>query len=464
MLLVLMGGCGKEPAPVPGPGCIPQAVADSGGDVYFWPDPAESKHAMIGTPAVPGMTYEWSPSEGLSDPKIAQPVVDAPVGTILYTLTVKSACNQVVSHMRAVMLKEAPRPIGTMRSQDSGGEFHDYFTGYRPSFREHYRKQYLHMGSLKGVDPIPLELNYTPPGFKVNSQACGDCWAQGLRSSFQAILYFFDKLTVEIGVQPIIDCSGYGSCSGGNIPANYYKSPRGVIYEMDYAYRGRDGRCQSAPYHEQAQDSYIVTNASGGRAKWPDYQRALMTYGAAEVCGASSALGNGGWVSRNGGGGTDHCYGLFGWLDGAKNGKTAGSYAIIQNSWATKWGINGQGFYKLTSDGETLNGNVITENTFFAYKPMCPPPVVDGGPDRTIKQIPGTPQVVRVGTPGKSDQTYLWSPADGVDDISLAQPLVSPKKTTQYTVTSKNKCGEAHAVVTVHVYRDALRGKVLEVN
>jgi hypothetical protein len=47
-----------------------------------------SKH-MIGSPALPGVTYSWSPSIGLSDPNIAQPTVTVglPGTSVTYTVT-----------------------------------------------------------------------------------------------------------------------------------------------------------------------------------------------------------------------------------------------------------------------------------------------------------------------------------------------------------------------------------------
>ena len=47
------------------------AIADAGPDVNFCP----GANSQIGTPAVAGMTYLWSPATGLSDPTIAQPIV-----------------------------------------------------------------------------------------------------------------------------------------------------------------------------------------------------------------------------------------------------------------------------------------------------------------------------------------------------------------------------------------------------
>ncbi len=153
------------------------------------------------------------------------------------------------------------------------------------------------------------------------------------------------------------------------------------MYEADYPYRGSDQKCKTGlALHQKADDVFFVKTLD-----WPTLQRAVVESGSLEVCGASSALGNGGWVSHNGGGGTDHCYSLVGYYDGAAHGKPAGSYAIIANSWGTNWGDGGYGYYLMAKDGIHLDGNVITEAAGFVYKPSCvPQPVSDAGGDKNV--------------------------------------------------------------------------------
>ncbi|TDB58691.1 DUF7948 domain-containing protein, partial [Arundinibacter roseus] len=75
-------------------GCIKKAqtnvkiiVADAGPDVFAcqgsW---VQTTGAKIGKPAIPGITYNWSPATGLSNPNIAQPIAN-PSTTTTYTLT-----------------------------------------------------------------------------------------------------------------------------------------------------------------------------------------------------------------------------------------------------------------------------------------------------------------------------------------------------------------------------------------
>lgn len=80
--------------------------------------------------------------------------------------------------------------------------------------------------------------------------------------------------------------------------------------------------------------------------------------------------------------------------------------------------------------------------------------------------VPPPPPVVphvQIGTPGDINSVYLWSPTEGLDNPTVAQPIASPSKTTLYTVTVTNKCGQVKASTTVHVFKKDANGKIVEV-
>lgn len=70
---------------------------------------------------------------------------------------------------------------------------------------------------------------------------------------------------------------------------------------------------------------------------------------------------------------------------------------------------------------------------------------------------------VQIGMPALSGQQYSWSPADGLDDASKAQPMANPQKTTKYTVVAKSQCGESTSSMTVHVFKKQANGELVEV-
>jgi trimeric autotransporter adhesin len=87
------------------------ATADAGVDVNF----CTGANSQLGTPALPNMTYSWSPATGLSDPNVAQPNVTltntggAPQNTT-YTLTVTNVVDGGCTDIDDVVVTVNPLP------------------------------------------------------------------------------------------------------------------------------------------------------------------------------------------------------------------------------------------------------------------------------------------------------------------------------------------------------------------
>lgn len=266
--------------------------------------------------------------------------------------------------------------------KDRNGIDREYFTGYVPSAEQYKGAQFRDFRIKQGAPKaLPKELDLRPYVQRIRRQECGDCWAQGGMTIFEMAVAFYDKKSIFGSVQDVIDCSGYGSCNGGQLSVGHYVKPGGVIYESDYPYKGYNQKCKSKdiPKREFAENAYYI------RPLTPENIRRAAVEGAfIEVCGSSRALGNGGWVPKNPSGGTDHCYGYVGFFDGEKHGQPAGTYDGIANSWGTNWGEKGYGYYKSNSD-QSFGGDVITEAQAIMYKPVCTPqPVANAGPDKFI--------------------------------------------------------------------------------
>lgn len=445
------------------PDCNPQPVADAGGDQYIVVKPDMSDFVYIGMPKEPDTEYEWSPKDHLDSPKNSVTVAQ-PKETTVYTLTAKNKCGVVKSSVTVHVLKSEFMATDTVKSKNKFGVEQEYPTGYLPQLEGLHRAQYLHMPSDGYGDGVPPEeLDLTPPDFHVNRQPQGSCWAEAARSAGEATLFYSLKKRMHISTQRIIDCSGFGTAkNGGQIAVDDFLSPKGLVYEADYPYTGYDGKCRKeVPFREQAKRTYVLRSESGGKPTTEDFINAHYAFGAIEVCGSASSLKNGGWVPNPGGGPANHCYGQFGYLRGEKHGQPAGVYFIQQNSWGTDWGGGkdlhpGQGAYP-------LKGNVVMENKVIVLDNPCQPPIADGGLDKTILNIPGHPQAVRIGTPAIDGQSYQWDNAETLDRSDVAQPIASPKRTTVYTVTTKNKCATVSAKVKVSVYTDSA-GRLVELN
>lgn len=261
------------------------------------------------------------------------------------------------------------------------------FTGFRPLRGQYEGAKFKTFPIWKGAhagEEVPEELNYlleAPPN--VVQQQCGDCWAQGAAMAFEGVIGWLDKVSRNISRQAIIDCSGYGSCGGGQISVGFFDSPeKGAVYTSDYGYVGRTQRCKkdSLVRREQARDTGFVRGEDGGRFTIQDLMRASFEHGPLEVCGAASALGGAdkdGFILRNKRGGTNHCWAHYGHVRGEKYGKPPGIYGIEVNSWGKGFGKGGVVFVRLGQDDIHLDGSLITEAAFIDYKDRRPPePIV----------------------------------------------------------------------------------------
>lgn len=456
------------------PDCEPKPVAEPGGDQYLILKEDMPNFVFIGTPEVDGTQYEWSPKAGLDEPKSAITIAH-PEKTTIYTLTVKNKCGVAKAPVTVHVLKEQKFSDGqfTVKAKNKFGVEEEYQTGYIPSPLEHYRAQYLHMpkGGFGGVRAArDEELELTPPAFHVNRQPNGSCWAEGARSAAEAGLFYIMKKQIHVSTQRIIDCSGFGSAKfGGQISIDDFLAPNGVVYEADYPYTGHDAKCKKdAPFRERAERTYIVRSDDGGKPKNDDIKNALKAFGMMEVCGSAGALGSGGWDSEPNSGSVNHCWAHFGIKRGELHGQPAGDYHVFQNSWGGNWGGGqglkpGQGAYRLAVNGTDIKGSLLVENKVAVFGTPCPPPVADGGPDKTLILAPGFPKAVRIGTPAKAGQTYSWSPSDTLDNALIAEPIASPVRTTVYTVETKNECATVSSKVTVRVWAEGANGEYREI-
>lgn len=468
LCLFLLTACGKDSGFVPvapGDNCEPKAVAEAGGDQYL--ELGNTDVAQLGSDKFPsGLKFKWDGPEGLDSYDSSNPYFYAKVpGDFLFTLTVTSdKCGgKAIDYAMIHVLAEPKKGNAeTIRSRDRFGKLQTYFLGYRPTLLKN-KTPVVHMGTgVFGIKKgFPDEMNLRPPQFHVNRQPNGSCWAEGCRSAAEATYFYVTKVWEWLSAQNVINCSGDGSAAGGGQISTGWLVKFGLVREKDDPYNGYDHRCDKniQPFFKAKRD-FHVGDKNGNDPQWPDLVQAMNEFGAGEICGSASSLGNGGWVSNPGTGGTNHCYSTFGYAPGEKYGKPAGPYLRVMNSWGgegkDEWGIKGEGYYRIAPDGVKIRSSVMTENKFIDMGSPCPPPVIEGG-EKTIRQVPGTPQFVMIGKPATVGQTYLWdngSMLKNPKSVNDAQVLAQPPHTLDFKVTTKNSCAEAHAIWTVHVVED----------
>lgn len=79
---------------------------------------------------------------------------------------------------------------------------------------------------------------------------------------------------------------------------------------------------------------------------------------------------------------------------------------------------------------------------------VYPTTIVNAGSDQQFCKGDGSQ--FKLGTPAKAGYTYSWSPATGLDDPNVAQPMASPSATTTYTLTATyNGCSKTDQVTII---------------
>jgi hypothetical protein len=105
------------------------------------------------------------------------------------------------------------------------------------------------------------------------------------------------------------------------------------------------------------------------------------------------------------------------------------------------WVVGRQGYVNLSVAGGAVLSDVVVGGDLADVSSTPAALVADAGVDKSVfssspsVMIGGTP-AASGGTPGTSPPyTYSWSPTEGLDDPTLANPIASPTSTTTYTLT-----------------------------
>lgn len=265
-------------------------------------------------------------------------------------------------------------------------------TGYVPNPLRDIGAQY-HDYTKRRLFGVPQEYDLRKIGHGTspvrNQGGCGSCWWFGTKGTMESLLKLRDNKDVEISGQWGIDCApaAFSGCGGGDMAFNKFKAPLGAIYENEYPikYQQSNDSCQSSwlpgHFHEQIVDWAFINNSveSMQAAMFTNEMPLAVTIGSGGM-----SPGNDGWQDSCYSVGTDHIVYIVGWLEGSLHGHTAGPHWIVQNSWGTSWGDHGFEYLMARKNGNICAALGQDEVAAANYKPACPPPKADGGPDRII--------------------------------------------------------------------------------
>ncbi len=168
---------------------------------------------------------------------------------------------------------------------------------------------------------------------------CNSCWAFALTGGLESHLMITRGKpgeNLDLAEQILVSCSGFGSCRGGSLYANYLRRT-GLPPERFYPYTAADGPCEAAQPGWQ-QDAYRAEEWDSVPNKLYDLKSALVRYGplpAAMIMYEDLAHYKAGVYSYVSGKKVgDHAVLIIGYDD-------PGGYFIARNSWGTNWGENG---------------------------------------------------------------------------------------------------------------------------
>jgi C1A family cysteine protease len=198
--------------------------------------------------------------------------------------------------------------------------------------------------ALRFVSPVRRQFN------------CGSCWAMASIASLETAHILKNKISsfaINLSEEQVLNCSGVGTCSGGNCPlALEYLKNNNIAEEADYPYTAMNAACRTTPLSPiKAYNWGWVGNTNPKTPSVAEIKNAIVKFG-----GIASYI----WVnhtfqlygsgvfndqtvisdnSRNPSDTTEggHCIQIIGWNDDL-------NAWLIKNSWGNRWGMDGFGW------------------------------------------------------------------------------------------------------------------------
>jgi C1A family cysteine protease len=175
---------------------------------------------------------------------------------------------------------------------------------------------------------------------------CGSCWAFSTTGTTEGAYQIATGALKNIAEQQLVDCSGAGSCSGGNMAgAINYESTTAMATQASYPYTARNGVCKT---------SFTAAIPKGGIAGYTSVTHGSKSALQSAIMGRPVSIAieadqyafqayKSGVLSSGCGTSLDHGVTAVGYGTDA----SGTDYWLVKNSWGTSWGANG--YIKISS-------------------------------------------------------------------------------------------------------------------
>ena len=465
---------------------IPQPTANAGPDKTI----CKGDSTNIGTNAVAGISYRWSPSAGLNYDTIAQPIA-SPSITTQYILTVTNTATGC-HNTDTVIVTVTPQPTAnagpdkTVCKGDSTsiGALAIIGTSYKwtpsaglssttdaqPNASPSVTTTYIltaSNGTCSNTDTVVVTVVPKPTanagtdktickGDSVTIGTTGvagtsyswspsaglnhDTIAQPIANPSVTTTYTLtvsngictnkDSVIVTVAPQPIANAGANKTICKGDSTIIGTASVSGTSYTWSPS-TGLNSTTLAQPNASPTVTTTYTLTASNGTCSNKD--TVIITIVAQPVANAGTSK--------------TICKG-----DSTIIGAPA--VAGISYSWSPSAGLNSS-----TLSQPNVSPSATTTYTLTASNGTCsnkdsvvvtvtPQPIANAGPDKTICNG----NSVTIGTSAVAGTSYSWSHSTGLNSSTMAQPTANPSVTTTYTLTASNgTCGNSKDTVVVTV-------------
>ncbi|MBK7764288.1 MAG: hypothetical protein IPI46_13245 [Bacteroidetes bacterium] len=395
-------------------------VTDAGSDAFLT---CSTTSAIIGTSALPGHSYSWSPSLGLSSTNVAQPTA-SPAATTSYTVTVTGTNGCTLTDVVVVNVNTAPPVVDAGTDKNLNCTNTSSTIGTAAIAGNSYSwSPSIGLSATNIAQPIANPLSTT--NYTVTVTGTNGCTAT-------------DVVTVNVDIAPPTVDAG----SDRNLNCNITSAIIGTSALAGNSYSWSPSTGLSATNIAQptanpsATTSYTVTVTGTNGCTSTDV--VLVNVNTTPPTVDAGFDKNLNCTTTSSSIGTTSIPGYsYSWSPATGLSATNIAQPIASPLSTTTYTVTVTGTNGCTAtDVVVVNVNTV-------------PPVSNAGPDQNLNC---SITAAIIGNPAIAGNTYSWSPATGLNSTSLAQPIASPTSTETYTltVTGANGCTST-STVTVFV-------------